>query len=93
MIRPGVQIFAFGEPYLAIPHVAPIKPPYFPRLDGCQLVGKSTVPTDLLLERDNVGYRDLYHLDDASATDTLYSTADDKPCHILSCSTHCRTEL
>ena len=42
---------------------------------------------DILLEGYNVGYGDLDELDDTSAANTLDSTSDNKPCHVLGSST------
>lgn len=40
-----------------------------------------------LLQRDDVGYGDLYELYDAPSADSLYCTTDNQPCHSLSRST------
>lgn len=43
-----------GPTTLAIPHVAPMSPPYFPRLVKHQCRSSGQVRRDLLLQRDNI---------------------------------------
>jgi hypothetical protein len=68
-----------------MPQVAPIAPPYLPRLWVSPSGGRSRAEAsgNVLLKRDNVGNGDDDELDDAPAADALHGAADDEPGHVL----------
>lgn len=77
-----------GPMTLAIPQVAPINPPYLPRLHNNKLNDWTTFTwKNALLQRHNVWNCDLDELYDASSAYALDCTTYDKPCHILSSTT------
>ena len=62
--------------HLAMPHVAPIRPAYFPRLPGREWRYEYMRAGDLLSEGHNVRNGDLDELHDATAANALDCTAD-----------------
>lgn len=74
---------AWGRPelrnaHLAMPHVAPKKPAYLPRLwEVSRLMDAIERVPNLLLERNDVGHGNLNELEDAASTDALNSAAYD----------------